>query len=123
MSKDDKEKAEELVREDVEVREALEQTTGKPTDERPKVDTRHKVWFVSYVLLLFALGVVYYILRHNEFGFAEDYISLIERLVVGFMAVDVVLIVKRAVKAFLVEPLAEAAARYNLNRIVNLLAF
>ena len=61
MSKDDKEKAEELVREDVEVREALEHTTGKKPDERPKVETRHKVWLGSYIFLLFALGVLYYL--------------------------------------------------------------
>jgi len=123
MSKDDKEKAEELVREDVDVREALEQTTGKKPDERQKVETRHKVWLGSYILLLFVLGVVYYLLRRKELAFAEDYIPLIQRLVVGFMAIDVVLIVKRAVKAFLVEPLSDAAARYNLNRVTNLLAF
>lgn len=123
MPKDDKQKAEELVRDNAEVREALEHTAGKKTDERPKVETRHKVWLGTYVLLLFALGVLYYILRHNEFGFAEDYFSLIQRLTVGLMAVDVVLIVKRIAKAFLVESLRDAAARYNLNRIVNLLAF
>jgi len=39
------------------------------------------------------------------------------------MAIALVLIVQAAVKAYLIEPLADAAARYNLNRVVNLLAF
>ena len=122
-SDSDKEKAEELVREDVEVRHALEQTAGHKPNVLPKVEARHKVWLGSYLILLFALGVLYYVLRNGAFGFADEYVPLIERVVVGLMAVDVVLIIERAVKAFLIEPVSDAAARYNLNRIVNLIAF
>jgi small-conductance mechanosensitive channel len=67
--------------------------------------------------------VLYYFARHDYFGFAGDYATLVERFVVGFMAVVLVLIFQTLVKGFLIDPLADAAARYNLNRVVNLVAY
>jgi small-conductance mechanosensitive channel len=122
-SEKDKQKAEELKREDPEVRKALEQTAGPKPPERRKVDAKHKVWVGTYLLVLLALGVVYDLLLHNTFGIPEDYHALVERLVVGVMSVILVLLIRTLIKGFLIEPLAEAAARYNLNRIVNLVAY
>ena len=111
-SESDKQKAEELKREDDDVRRALEQTAvGKPT-KRPKVEAKHKVWIGSYVALLIALGVLYYFARHDYFGFAGDYATLVERFIVGFMAVVLILIFQTLVKGFLIDPLADASARY-----------
>jgi small-conductance mechanosensitive channel len=117
------EKAEELKKEDPDVRRALEQTAGNKPVERPKVDTRHKFWVSTYLILLVALGVLYYFLRHNAFDFAGDYVTLIQRLVVGVMAIVLVLIGQTLVKGFLIDPLDNAAARYNLKRIANLVAY
>lgn len=118
----DKEKAEELRREDEDVRRALEQTAGnKP--EKARVEARHKVWIGSYLLLLLALGVLYWFVRHDVFSFTGDYETLIERLVVGLMGVTLVLIAQTIAKGYLIEPLSDAAARFNLTRITNLLAY
>jgi small-conductance mechanosensitive channel len=122
-SESDKQKAEELKREDEGVKRALEQTAGGKPTERPKVEAKHKVWISSYIVLLIALGVVYYFARHNWFQIPEDYVTLIQRFIVGFMAVVLVLIFQTLVKGFLIDPLADAAARYNLNRVVNLVAY
>jgi small-conductance mechanosensitive channel len=118
----DKKKAEELKRKDPDVRKALEETAGNKPSAK-KVESKHKVWIGSYLLLLVGLGVLYYLVRHNTFRIPEDYLPLAERLVVGLMSVDLVLIVRTLIKGFLIEPLEDAAARYNLNRIVNLLAY
>jgi small-conductance mechanosensitive channel len=121
-SESDKEKAEELKREDEDVRRALEQTAGNKPTERPKLEPGKKLSIGSYLILFIALGVVYYLTRHEAFVFAGDYQPLIQRLVVGLMAVVLVLLARTAVKGYLIEPLPEAAARFNLNRIVNLIA-
>jgi small-conductance mechanosensitive channel len=119
----DKQKAEQLKREDEDVRHALEQTAGPKPPKQRKVEAKHKVWVGSYLILLIALGVLYYFVRNSAFGFLGDYQTLAERLVTGLMAVLLVLVVRTAIKGFLIEPLENAAARYNLNRIVNLLAY
>jgi small-conductance mechanosensitive channel len=121
-SEKDKQKAEQLKREDPEVRQALEQTAGKPVEPK-KVDAKHKLWVGTYLFVLVALGVLYYFVRHNTFGIPKDYLTLADRLNVGLMTVILVLVTRTLIKGFLIERLADAAARYNLNRIVNLVVY
>ena len=121
-SEKDKQKAEELKRHDPEVRKALEDTAGKPPEPK-KVEAKHKVWVGTYLVILVALGVLYYFVRHNTFGIPDEYLPLADRLNVGLMSVVLVLVIRVLIKGFLIEPLADAAARYNLNRIVNLIAY
>ena len=123
MAKDDAAKAEQLKREDEDVRRALEQTAGPKPPKHRKVEAKHKVWVGTYLALLLTLGVLYYFIRHGVFEALGDYQPLAERLVTGLMAVLLVLITRTAIKGFLIEPLEDAAARFNLNRIVNLIAY
>src|SRR6476646_10986357 len=122
MTDSDAAKAEQLKREDPEVRKALEETAGKPPEPK-KVEAKHKVWVGTYLVVLVALGVLYYFVRHNTFGIPEDYLPLTDRLNVGLMTVVLVLVARTVIKGFLIEPLEDAAARYNLNQIVNLVAY
>jgi small-conductance mechanosensitive channel len=120
----DKKKADELVREDSDVRQALEQTPGHKQIVLPNVGAKNKAWLGAYFVLLAALGVFYYFTKQDQFkNIAGEHLNGVQQLIVSTMTVVVVLIVQRAVKAFLIEPLADTAARYNLNRVVNLLAF
>ena len=75
-SESDKEKAEQLKRDDQDVRRALEETAGNKPPDKPKVQARHKVWAGTYLILLIGLGVLYYFVRHNIFGFPDDYLAL-----------------------------------------------
>jgi len=118
-----KRKAEELTHEDPEVRRALEQTAGPKPPKHRKVEAKHKVWVGTYLGGLVALGVLYYFVRHDSFRIFGDYQPLAERLVTGLMAVLLLLVIRTAIRGFLIEPLEDAAARYNLNRIVNLVAY
>ena len=123
MAESDAAKAEQLRREDEDVRRALEQTAGPKPPKHRKVEAKHKLWVGTYLIVLLALAVLYYFVRNDVFGFLGDYQPLAERLVTGLMAVLLVLVVRSAIKGFLIEPLEDAAARFNLNRIVNLLAY
>ena len=116
-----KAKAEEL-KKDTEVRKALEQTAGNKPSGKKVIETKHKFWVGTYVLVLLGLGAVYYLLRLGYFDFAIRYVPPLSRLITGSMAVVVVLLVLKLVKAYLIEPLADGVARFNLNRVANLLA-
>jgi small-conductance mechanosensitive channel len=119
----DRQKAEELKRTDEHVRQALEQTAGPKPPKKRVVEGKHRVWIGSYLILLIALGVLYYFIRHDALAFAGAYEPLIQRLVVGSMSMVLVLIGRIAFKGYLIEPIEDAAARFNLNRIVNLVAY
>ena len=119
----DKAKADDLKKHDVDVRRALEQTAGNKPPPQPVVGAKHKVWIAGYTAGLIGLGIIFYLVRLGFFDFTGDYLPLVRRLVVGAMAAVLVLIAQKLVKALLIEQIDDAAARYNLNRIVNLVAF
>src|SRR5256714_9039675 len=110
-----KEKAEaERLKQDEEVKRALNQTGGqalKETEARreeakqpPKqAEKSHKFWAGTYLLLLVALGVLYYALRLNFFDrflqLAPNYHTPLQRTVVGAMGIVLVLAVAKGVNA------------------------
>src|SRR5579885_1606899 len=97
-----KEKAEaERLKQDEDVRRALKQTGGKTLkrqeasaeEEKPpeQQEKQHKLWAGTYLLLLVALGVLYYALRLNFFDLhlppAAPYQTPVQRAVVGAMGI------------------------------------
>ncbi len=121
MADNKKAEAEELKKDD-DVRRALEQTAGNKPAKKAVVETRHKFWLGTYVLLVAGFGVFYYLLRLGYFEFAVRYVPPLQRLTLGVMGVVLVLFTLKLAKVYLIEPLENAAARFNLNRIANLVA-
>lgn len=121
MADKEKAKAEEL-KKDEDVRRALEQTAGNKPAKLPPVETKQKFWLGTYLLLLLGFGAIYYFLWLGQFGFAGEYLPLVQRLAFGAIAIVLVLIAQKAVKIYLVEPVSSNSARFNLNRVVNLLS-
>ena len=117
---DEKAKAERL-KERKDVRQALQQTATAKPEVKPVVETRGKVWLLTYVLLLLAFGSIYYLLRLGAFDFAGKYVALSQRLTLGAMAVVLVLVVAKAIDLYVLGRLYDAATRYNLRRILKLL--
>ncbi|HEV2861293.1 MAG TPA: mechanosensitive ion channel domain-containing protein [Pyrinomonadaceae bacterium] len=124
-----REKAEaERLKQDEEVRRALRQTGGQALKEpEPAADEekarprgRHRFVLGTYAVVLLALGAVLYALRLEFFDFAAVYRPPLQRLVLGAMGVVVALGAGRAVDAYLIDPLEDAASRYNLHRILRL---
>ena len=97
MDENKKAQAENLKR-DEDVRRALEQTAGNKPAKKTVVETKHKFWFGTYLLLLVGFGVFYYLLRLGYFDFAVRYIPPLERLTLG--AMGVVLKVKETMAPF-----------------------
>lgn len=128
MGTDDREAKVEELKQDEDVRRALEQASPDITPKKPVVETKHKFWLLTYLLALLGLGVIYYFLRVNIARLGAQnvdlgYFPLLQRLTLGAMAVSLVLLSSRIIKAYLIEQLENYAARYNLRRIVNLLVW
>src|ERR1051326_996627 len=129
-----KEKAEaERLKQNEDVKRALKQTGGKAlketeahAEEKPpeQEEKQHKFWAGTYLLLLVALGVLYYALRLNFFDRllppAAPYHAPVQRAVVGAMGIVLVLALSKAANAFLISRLEDAVSRYNLGRILRL---
>ncbi len=104
------------------VRRELEQAAENKEPQQPVTKSRYRFLFVTYILLLLGLGVVYYLLRLGFFPLADNYVLLLRRLVAGTIMVVLVLLLAKLVRAYLIARLDNSVARYNLRRIVNLIA-
>jgi len=132
MATKEKAEAERLKRQDEDVKRAPEQTGGKAlkpqeaakaeAERPPRERRRHKLWISTYLLALVALAALLYAVRLKFFDFADAYRPPVLRAVYGAMAVVVVLGAARLVDALLIDPLTDAASRYNLHRVLRLAA-
>jgi small-conductance mechanosensitive channel len=104
------------------VKAALNQTTGKKDQAPPKTATKDKVWFGSYLLLLLGLGVLYYLFSLEYFGLSDNLRATLLRLTRGAITVVLVLGIAKAVQIYLVSRIHHTVNRYNLNRVLRLLA-
>jgi len=119
--KDETVKVEQL-KQNVDVQRELEQTTGKQPAGPATLKPAKQFWLIPYVAVLLGLTAAYYISRLGYLSFAADYVPVIERSLVGAMAIVFVLLVFRTIRIYLIRPLTNNAARYNLTRVIKLLA-
>src|SRR5215203_1773627 len=112
----------EELKQDEEVRRALEQTGGPTTSKRsPPIESKHKFWIGTYLVLLVAGGGLYYLFRLDFFGaFTGRFNPLLQRVTLGVMAIVLLLTVAKLVRVYLIDTLENNVARFNLNRVTNL---
>ena len=120
MSERVREQAEQLEQQK-DVRQALDQTAGRPSPEMPKAATRDKVWFGSYVILLVGLGVLYYLFSLRFFGLPDSMVDFLLRYTRGAILIVLVLTLAKAVEVYLIGRVHDTVNRFNLRRILRLL--
>jgi small-conductance mechanosensitive channel len=113
-------KVEEL-KQNEDVKRALQQTAGNKEKEKPKVAAKQKLGLGIYILLLIGFGVFYYLLRLEFLKFGEKYTLPVERGTLAAMTIVLILIISKLVKVFLISRVHNRSARYNLRRVANLL--
>jgi small-conductance mechanosensitive channel len=124
MPAKEKKKAEDLKRDDPEVaREIARTAPAAPASTAPRVSPakRPLASLGVYGLLFIGITVLYYLVRWNTLGIVGTYQPLIERALVGALAILLVLVLLTIIRAYLISRIEDAAARYNLNRVANLL--
>lgn len=110
----------EELKKDEDVRRALEQACVDKPRKKAKVESKQKLFLGTYVLLFLAFGALYYLIRLGYFDFTDRFEPLLQRVALGAMAIVLVLIIGSVVRNFLITPLDNGVARYNLNRVANL---
>ncbi len=111
----------EQVKQRAEVKQALKQTTGT-AEAKPAAQTKDKLWLGSALMLLLGLAVLHYILQLPLFNFLGRHVSLLNRATIGAMAIVIVLSVAKAIDVYLVGPIENPVSRYNLRRVLKLIA-
>ena len=110
----------ERLKESSEIKRELEQAGATPKE--PKIQPKQKFWFATYVVILLAFVGIFYLVRFEFFRFAGPYEPLVQRVAIGAAAITLLLLILRVAKAYLIIPIQDPAARYNLKRVANLLA-
>ncbi|HEV8353743.1 MAG TPA: mechanosensitive ion channel family protein [bacterium] len=116
----DERRAAERLKERDDVQRALRETGGAPETAIPSPAPKDQVRLWSYLIVLVGLAAFYYLLRLNTLSFTARALPLVSRAVLGAMAVVLLLGANRAVHAFLIKPMDDAVARYNLSRVTRL---
>jgi small-conductance mechanosensitive channel len=113
----------EQVKKREDVKQALKQTGAAPVEEKPKAETKDKLWLGTHVIVLLALAAVRFALQFNVFGVSTKYpgaITFIQRINLGAMEVVLVLALAKLVDVYWVSQLHSAVSRYNLRRVIRL---
>ena len=120
---DEKKQAEvEELKRDEDIRRELEQTAAVKDGKKSVVETKQKFWLGTYVLLLLAFGAAYLLLDLVVAEPVARFVPLLQRLCLGASAVVVLLTVVKTVKLYAIARVDNRSARFNLDRIINLIA-
>jgi small-conductance mechanosensitive channel len=114
----------EQLKEQEDVRTALKQTPGtKETMPMPAPGARDKLWFVTYLLALLVLLAFYYLLRTNRIPAEREFIPSIQSFVLGAVFIVLTGAIAKSIRVYFINQIENKPARYNLTRVLNLLAF
>ena len=86
----------EQVKERQDVKEALKQTSSIKPAEKPKAETKDKLWLGTHVIVLLALAALRFLLQFNLFGVVAQYTNAIQfaqRTILGAIGVVLLLAV------------------------------
>src|ERR671932_147356 len=99
MSEEPERQEVEQIKERSDVKRALKQTGAKKEEEKP-VETKHKLVISTYVIILVALGTLYYLFGLRFFGFAARWVPYLQRYTRGAIFAVLVLIVAQLVSGY-----------------------
>ncbi|MBA2585228.1 MAG: mechanosensitive ion channel family protein, partial [Chthoniobacterales bacterium] len=103
-----------------EVREALEQTTGKPLPV--KAEAKDKFWFLTHAVFLVACAALAYVVGPKLVPLPTVYLEPIQRAIRGAAMIIIVLAIAKSVSVYAIGRVSDAATRFTLRRIERLIA-
>lgn len=111
----------EQVKQQADVKQALKQTSSVKPEEKPKAETKDKLWLGTHAIVLLSLVVLYYVLQFKVFGFAARFIPFIQKLDKTVIAIVLLLAVAKIVDVYLIGRLDSPVSRYNLRRVAKMI--
>jgi len=114
------ETAEELCQQ-ADVRHELARATGQKAEVDVKAETKDKFWFVTHGLLIGGAAILYLLVGSKLIPLPPLQVDLARRLLRSFALVVAIIALAKAIKVYGLGHLEDAATRFTLERIENLL--
>ncbi|HKP46122.1 MAG TPA: mechanosensitive ion channel family protein, partial [Pyrinomonadaceae bacterium] len=112
----------EQLKQDSEIQKALDQTTPPPELVKPDTKQQRRFYVGVYLALLGILGLAYYGLHLRLIHIADRFFPFVQRVALGSIAMVLTLFVAKTIDIFLISSVEEAASKYNIRRILKLIA-
>ena len=113
----------EVIKQDADVQRALKHATPSETQHRVAAKTRDKLLFGTHAALLLVLGAFYYLLNLRFLGFAGKYLPHLKSLTIAAAILIVFMIALRLLDVYLIARVQNPVYRFNLRRVLRLLAW
>ncbi|MDQ2856399.1 MAG: mechanosensitive ion channel family protein, partial [Acidobacteriota bacterium] len=104
------------------IRKALKQTGAAPVSAAPTVERKHKVFIGTYLVVLFALGALYYFLRLHPFNISAGLISFFQRADLGAITIATIITIVKSIDVYLIDRVDDPVAEYNIRRVLKLIS-
>jgi small-conductance mechanosensitive channel len=114
------EKVEQL-KQDSEVQKALDQAATPKEAVLIPAESKQKLFLGTYSVILLLLSAGYYLLRLRLFRVGEAYLPLLQRLLLGTIAIVVAVGLAKVVDYYFISRLTDSVSQYNTRRIVKLI--
>jgi small-conductance mechanosensitive channel len=111
----------EQLKQDSDVQKALDQTASPREAVVIPTESKQKLFLGTYFVILLLLSACYYLLRLRLFRVGEAYLPLLQRLLLGTMAIVISIGVAKAVDYYFISRLTDSVSQYNMRRIVKLI--
>lgn len=107
---------------DDKVKEALLETDN-PRDTPVGEGKERSFIFVYTFIVIIVCGVLYYLLEFRSLPVIQDYIPLLQKLVMGAMLISIVFLLNRLIRKVLIRRINDRSSAYNFRSLVNFLTF
>jgi small-conductance mechanosensitive channel len=114
------EKVEQL-KKDSEVQKALDQAATPKEAVLIPAESKQRLFLGTYAVILLLLSACYYLLRLRLFRVAEAYLPLLQRLLLGTIAIVIAVGLAKVVDYYFISRLTDSVSQYNTRRIVKLI--
>src|SRR5256885_1310002 len=114
------EKVEQL-KQDSGVQKALDQAATPKEAVIVPAESKRRLFLGTYSVVLLVLSACYYLLRLRLFRVGEAYLPLLQRLLLGTIAIVVAVGLAKVVDYYFISRLTDSVSQYNTRRIVKLI--
>jgi small-conductance mechanosensitive channel len=115
------EKVEQL-KQNTEIQKALDQASAPPQEEIIASPRKQKLSLGTHLIAIVLLTAFHYLVRLQFFKVTATYFSFLNRLSLGALAVAILLAIVKVIDVYVIQSVADSASRYNIKRIVRLIA-
>lgn len=107
---------------DDKVKEALQETDVSKVTLKEEEKERSFIFGYSLVVII-VCAVLYYLLEFRSIPVIQDYIPLLQKLVLGSMLISIVILLNRLLRNIFIRRINDRASAYNFRSLVNFLTF